>query len=193
MFWMMSSGQTHPGWDLHPSWSQGCILEQYWLHLNFPFTEDNYIQRGKGGHRPGSAERGVGMSVRMEYELPWAQVDPWNIPLLSSTLRNTCSHPKAAPTWDHWMIKERGPPIAQDTWVQMLPRCAANPNTEVCSEERVYSQGIQREDGRTNLRSASLKARGSGTYGIKNKEAQWSEAWGAQGKLIGKRYSHHCA
>ena len=130
MFWMMSSGKIHLGWDLHPSRSQGSILEQYWLHLNFPFTENNYIQRGKGGHRPGRAERGVGMSIRMEYELLRAQVDPWNTPLLSSVLRNTCSHPKGAPTWDHWMIKERGPPIAQDTWVQMLPRCAANLNTE---------------------------------------------------------------
>ena len=27
-------------------------------------------------------------------------------------------------------------------------------------------------------KSASLKARGSGIYGIKNKEAGWSEAWG---------------
>ena len=53
----------------------------------------------------------------------------------------------------------------------------------VCSKEELIHKAPRQGDGRISLNSASPKARGwGGIYGIANKEAAWSEAWGTWGK-----------
>ena len=65
-------------------------------------------------------------------------------------------------------------------------------------------QGLQQREGLFTRQSSQeigeqasdmppLKQGAQGIYGIKNKEAVWSEGWRAQGKVIGKRHSHNCA
>lgn len=66
----------------------------------------------------------------------------------------------------------------------------ASQNTEMPGlqpREGLFERQPRKETERTNLRSASEKARDSGIYGIMNIEAGWPDAWGARGKVIGKR------
>ena len=68
--------------------------------------------------------------------------------------------------------------------------CTASQNTETAGlqqREGLFERQLSKEMERTNLRSASEKARDSGICGIMNKEAGWPEAWGAWGKVTGKK------
>lgn len=58
-----------------------------------------------------------------------------------------------------------------------------NAETSRFAAERIYSQGGQGADRRTNLKSSSQKTRGWGIYGIRNKAAGRSEASGGVGSV----------
>ena len=67
-----------------------------------------------------------------------------------------------------------------------LHRASKNAETLRFAAKRGFICKVaQSGDRRTSLRSASPKARGLSSYGMKN-----IEAGGAQGKVIGKRYSN---
>ena len=62
-------------------------------------------------------------------------------------------------------------------------------DTEVCSKWRVYSQGSQAGGWENDSRISLPEGRGFGCFW--DKEAGWSEVWGAWGKVIGKRCGNH--
>ena len=79
----------------------------------------------------------------------------------------------------------------QTLWIQLLPQHAANPNTDTLrfAVESVFIHKVASEEMEGPISNLPPWRWGAqGIYGIKNKEAVWSEGWRAQGKVIGKRH-----
>ena len=101
-------------------------------------------------------------------------------------------HPKTYSGWKSPLAKAHCP--SEDSLLpnQVCPK-HRKPNAEMlrfAAEKRFIHKVNKQGDGRASLKSAFLKARGSGY--LRDKEAAWSEVWGKM-TAVKKRWSDWCS
>lgn len=83
------------------------------VHILWQNGPERITTRRKRDSQPYKGRKKEEVSLGVQHEVPRAQVGLRNILVLLRVLRNTCYYPKGTPIWDHWTVKERGPPTMQ--------------------------------------------------------------------------------